>query len=119
MACENKTIPMKIGSSVRLNCIYTEEDGVTVKDLTGYTIDVDFINAKNNRTIKVTSTEDGSIVITDAIQGEYTIDAGISTNWPLGKMKVDIMYTKDGLPNHTEDFIIDFTQGRTQPYVGV
>ena len=109
--CESNIINVKVGSAVVLDCVYKASDG-TPLDLTGITIAADFIHPKTGVVLSRTTTIDGSITL-GTNTGEYKINAGITTGWPLGEMPVDILYTKNGIPQHTEDFILDFTQGRT------
>ena len=114
MSCENKTLHFKTGSQVKMNCRYKDSQGVA-KSLVDVVINADFIDNKTgNLLISTGSDEVGGIVITDGINGEYTIDAGIATDWPIGLMPVDILYTDLNGPSHTEDFFIDFSAGRTK-----
>jgi len=113
MTCEKEILNLKTGDSVKLHCVFKDSQDIP-KDLTGYTIAADFISNKTGKLLVATSTNTSGITITDAVNGAYTIDAGIALDWPIGEMPVDILYIKEGEPGHTDDFILDFTQGRTK-----
>jgi len=111
--CDTNVINIKVGSAVILYCVYQDATG-TPLSLDGITIHADFIHPKTSVLLKATGTDAiGGITITDMAKGEYTINAGSSDGWPKGEMPTDILYTENGNPQHTEDFILDFDQGRT------
>jgi len=112
--CDDNIINIKQGSGVVLNCIYQDSGGNGLS-LTGMTIECDFVNPKTGDVIISATSADNTIIITNETTGEYTIDAGVSKDWPLGEMPVDIVYSKAYVPQHTEDFILDFVKGRTTP----
>ncbi len=126
MTCENKTIVIKTGSEADFEIVYyadaVDDEGLPVPapiSLEGYSIDMDFIEAKTGNILKECSTVDGSIIITEvagvpATTGTYIVYGGSTLGWQLGKMPVDIKYTLNGKSQHTEDLILDITKGRSQ-----
>jgi len=114
--CNNNIINIKVGSGVVLNCVYQDSSGkgLSLKDMS---IQVDFRDPKTGNLLATGHTANLSIIITDEITGEYTINVGSSLGWPVGQMPVDILYLHGGITQHTEDFILDFTPSRTQTKV--
>jgi len=111
MSCNTNTLYIKTGATVQLTCVYKNDVGELIS-AEGLQIDVDFIDPKTKQVLKSTSTVDGSIYLTHNL-GEYVVDAGSSTGWPVGNMPVDILYTANGVSQPTTDFIINFSEGRT------
>jgi len=117
-SCDTNVINIKLGSDVILNCIYQDADNNPLS-LSGILIFTDFISPKTGEVLFEASmaTPGGNIagiIVTNESLGEYTINAGSSAGWPLGEMPLDILYSKSGILQHTDDFILDFQKGRTQ-----
>jgi len=120
MSCENLTIEIKTGSEADFDMLYTDNATPPVAiSLSGYSIVMSFIEAKTGDTLKRCTTEDGSIVITEVegdaeTTGTYSVFGGSTLGWQVGEMPVDIKYTLDGKSQHTVDFLLDITKGRSQ-----
>ena len=120
MACENNTIEIKTGSDADFSMLFTDDnDPPEAISLEGYSISMDFIEAKKGKVLKECSTDDGSIVITEIdgqseTTGTYSVYGGDTTGWQLGEMPVDIKYTLDGKSQHTKDFVLKIIKGRSQ-----
>ena len=102
---------IKTGSDLVLSVQYLDETDLPI-DLTGYSIDVDFIDPSTDAILANLSIGSG-VTIVSLSDGTYTIDAGSTSAWPLGKMPFDIMYTFAGVPRHTETINLDVQRGYT------
>lgn len=125
MSCEENILNVKTGSVLVLQCQYYEDDGVTPKSLAGYSIYVDFKDQRG-KLWKRASTENGGIII-DTNQGnidqgnidqgnigKYYIYSGDTSNWPVSKMPIDILYVYEDILQHTADIILQFNVGRSE-----
>ena len=117
MSCENKTIQIKTGSAAFFGMVYTDHADVPIP-LDGYEIYMDFREAKTGKLLASTSIGNGIIITEiagdDTTTGTYQVNAGSTAGWQLGDMPVDILYVHSDIGQHTEDFILDIGQGRTQ-----
>lgn len=114
MTCEvEQAIEIKTGSAGIFYMEYTDDqDPPGPISLNDYEIYMDFVNPKTGEKLFRGSLDNG-ITITDMSLGKYTVNAGDTANFPLGKMPVDIKYVLNGIAQHTETFIINFIKGIT------
>ena len=123
MTCDNTKIEIKTGSDADFDMLVTDNDPDDPQPISiiGWTIDMDFIEAKTGVILSDCSTADGSIIIRESNPegpglniGEYSVTGGSTLGWQLGEMPVDIKYTYAGKSQHTDDFIIEIIKGRSQ-----
>ena len=108
--CEHLTI--KTGSHGVFHMQYTDDKDEPI-NLFEYEIYMDFIHPKTRLPLSRCRLREG-IEILDINEGTYYVDAGDTSDWPLGEMPVDIKYIHNGRAQHTETFILNIVKGITQ-----
>jgi len=108
------TIEIKTGDNGQMTHQYTDNQDPPVPiPLDNYEIHISYIDPKTRVPVVAMSTEAGNVIITDTVNGLYNTDPGSTWDWPLGKMPVDILYINNGVPQHTDNFIIHVKKGNT------
>lgn len=102
-------IVLKTGSNAVFHMVYADDNNQAI-DISNYEIFMDFVDPKTQKKLAETSVNNG-ITITDGENGTYTVDAGSTATWPLGKMPIDIRYTNNSVSQHTDTFILRMIKG--------
>ena len=111
-ACTDNIIDIKIGSTAKFAVLYADAAGNPVS-LVGYDIAMDFVDKKTGEYI-LQATLGEEIILDPYTIGGYNIEAGDTSEWPVGIMPVDIKYTDpQGITHYTEDFGLNMILGRT------
>ena len=92
--------------------LYTDvATGDPIDLTTGYEVYMDFIDPKTGVILAQTGIGQG-VTLSDK-KGEYIVDPGDITGWPVGPMPVDILYINLGKPRPTERFILNILHSLT------
>lgn len=101
-------IIIKKGDTLALSCSLKDSDGVPI-NLTSVTITSQVRNA-----IIGTLVQDLTVIITNAVLGEYTLTSADTSNWPVDSLQCDIKYVFSSPSTiRTETFTIDVKQAVT------
>ena len=118
--CDSKTLEIKAGATASFTMVYKDDDNEPIP-LPGYTIFMDFREAKTGVLLASTSIGNGITIMEvagdDTTTGTYQVNAGSTYGWQLGEMPVDIVYVYQYQAQPTEDFIIDIVTPRTDVQV--
>jgi hypothetical protein len=108
------TIDIKVGSTFKLSGAYTEDDGTTVIDISGYTeIDVDITSADG--TALVNATIGSGVTVDDGANGLWSTDSYATDAWPIELIPFDIKYTdSSGFTTATATAYLNVLDGHSQ-----
>ena len=106
-----QVLHMKTGTSAIFKMAYHDDsDPVVPLSLAGYTIFMKIIHPKT-RLVLFDGSIDNGILVIDEVNGLYVVNAGDTSNWPLGEIPVDIRYVNTGVTKYTETFYLEMGQG--------
>lgn len=109
MSCSTNVITIKKGDSFSRACRLLDDTDTPI-DLTDYTIESQVRDSRDNLIATLTATKYNQTTN----PGVFMLSAEDGTDsWPSANLGMDIVYTVDGIIQHTEDITVSVIRSKT------